>query len=381
MASWKQPQLTYPNMGPTEEIRRLQHRLLFAYSRSRAAEFGVTESGIFDGPTAAALIIMQRYLVTLNAVPGLGGRRLVLKPEDFGVLTYDTKLALGVIVKDPVPTPAAPAPPISIVHFSINGAGSQWNMGYPFDIGELLDKEKCYHQPIGYNTAPIPMSKGVADGVAEFIAQLDRPRGPKGETCAELPWCATVYSMGAIVFMTVLMRILHGDLKRFKATYQGSVAFGNPAREQDHAHPGCSHPDGEGIAWTKAIHGTPDAHWDMVADKDMEGSSGDDLYTKLAKDDMSPGQVKNMRSVWQIINTGNPLSLGAAVAKLMLMPSFEGTVDAAKAAFAALNFFVVEQTGPHVTYQFIQPIPGDPRDCWRIALDYMNEIVARVPRR
>lgn len=376
--AWKQPQLTDPPMGPTDEIRKLQHRLLFAYSRSRAKELGVTESGIFDKPTAVALTIMQRYLVSLDTVSALG-HKLVLKPEEFGVLTYDTKIALGVI-PPPIPTPAPP-PPISIVHFSINGAGSTWNMGYPFDIGEALDKSKCYHQPIGYDTNPFPMSKGVATGVAELIAQLDKPRGPHGENCTVLPWCATVYSMGAIVFTIVLMRILHGDLGRFKATYKGSAAFGNPMRQQDHAHPGCAFPDGEGIAWTKDVYDVPAEHWDFVADAKMEGSTGDDLYTKLNKDGTSPEQVADMRAVWDIVNTGNPLNLSKAIAMLLLKPSFTGGWAVAKAAWEALDFFVVNRITPHTSYQFIFPIPGDNRDCWRIALDHIRDIVASVPTR
>lgn len=379
--AWKQPQLTVPPMGPTDEIRKLQHRLLYAYSRARAKELGVTVSGIFDAPTAVSLTIMQRYLVTLDGIGALDGRRLILRPEDFGVLTADTKYALGVVIKNPVPPGIEPPPPISIIHFSIGGAGSRWDQGYPYDIGEKLDKRKCYHQPIGFDTNPMPMGRGVKTGVAAFIAELEKPRGPSGENCTTIPWCATSYSMGSIVFMTVLMRILHGDLGRFKATYRGSAAFGNPAREQDHAHPGCSHPDGEGIAWTPDVHDTPAEHWDFVADESMEGSTGHDLYTKVGMDGMSPGQVANMRAVWKIINTGNPLSLAAALAKLALAPSFSGTVDAAKAAFYALGFFVVDRIMPHTTYQLIFPIPGDNRDCWRIALDHINSIVAAAPQR
>lgn len=291
-----------------------------------------------------------------------------------GVLDYATQVALGVIVLAP------PAPVISIVHFSINGAGSTWNMGYPFDIGELLDKSKCFHQPIGYNTNPFPMNTGVQDGIAEFIRQLNLPRGPKGENCTTLPWCATVYSMGAIVFMTVLMRILYGDLQQFKDTYMGSSALGNPMRQHGHTFPGCSYSDGEGIV-TPNAHDTPEIHWDFASDKAMVNSSGDDLYTKLNEVGVSAEQLADMHAVWDIVDTGNPLNLAEAVGKLVLKPTFSGGVGAAKAAFQALDFFVVKGVTPHTTYQFAQPVVGDPRSCWDIALWHANDIVASVPRR
>jgi hypothetical protein len=33
---------------------------------------------------------------------------------------------------------------------------------------------------------------------------------------------------------------------------------------------------------------------------------------------------------------------------------------------------------PHTSYQFVQPIAGDARDCWRIALDHSADIVAHL---
>jgi hypothetical protein len=83
--AWKQPQLTDPPMGPTDEIKKAQHRLLFAFSKVKAADLGVVESGIFDLATDKALRVFQK-----NA--GL--------PVD-GVLTYDTKVKLGVVVLPP----------------------------------------------------------------------------------------------------------------------------------------------------------------------------------------------------------------------------------------------------------------------------------------
>lgn len=291
-----------------------------------------------------------------------------------GVLDYATQDVLGMIPHTP------PAPTISIVHFSINGAGSTWDMGYPYDIGEMLDKSKCYHQPIGYDTSPVPMSRGVKDGVNELVRQLYMPRGPKGENCTVLPWCATAYSMGAIVFMTVLMRVLFGDLQEFKATYKGSNAFGNPMRQHGHTFPGCTYSDGEGIV-TPNAHDCPVEHWDFIADKSMVGSPGDDLYGNLNKAGSTTDQLADMRAIWDIVNTGNPLNLAKQVANLVLSPTWHEGVGAYKAAMAAVDFFILKGLSPHTTYQFIQPIDGDPRDCWQIALQHMQDIVASVPVR
>ena len=289
-----------------------------------------------------------------------------------GVVSDNDLRALGITV----PVLAEP----QCVVFSINGAGSTWNMGYPFDIGETLDKSKCWHQPIGYNTAPVPMNKGVQDGINEFIRQLDMPRGQFGKNCTQLPWGGVFYSMGALVGRAVVDRVLHGDLGRFKATFMGDVTFGNPRRQMNHTFPGCP-PEwstGEGIA-TPTDHDLPEACWDMAADKRMPGAQGDDLYTKMA-DDENERTTKNMRSVWDIINKGNPLSLAAAVLLLLAKPSFQGGYDAAVAAFKALDFFVVKATGPHVRYQFTLPIPNDTRDSWELARAHMADLVARLPR-
>jgi hypothetical protein len=65
---------------------------------------------------------------------------------------------------------------------------------------------------------------------------------------------------------------------------------------------------------------------------------------------------------------------------LMAHPNFQGGWDAGVAAFKALNFFVVKGTGPHVKYQFTQPIPNDSRDCWELARAHAADLVARAPR-
>ena len=37
-------------------------------------------------------------------------------------------------------------------------------------------------------------------------------------------------------------------------------------------------------------------------------------------------------------------------------------------------FFIKEGLTQHMSCQTVQPIAGDPRDCWRIAFDYLSSI-------
>lgn len=339
----------------------VQHFKAFARAMYHSYMGQLADSNLFDQQLVDAISIMQdRLVASERLVPGRFTR---------GVLDLETEYGSGFKVR------AAPEP-VGVV-FSINGAGSTWNMGYPFDIGETLDKSKVWHQPIGYDTNPFPMNTGVQDGQGEFIRQLDMPRGSKGLNCTSLPWGGVFYSMGALVGMGVLDRVLHGDLGRFKNTFIGASTFGNPRRQNGHTFPGCSWSSGEGIA-TPTDHDLPDSVWEMAADKNMPGAGGDDLYTKMA-DDENAQTTKNMRAVWDIVNKGNPLNLGEAILMLLAHPSFSGGYAAAMAAFKALDFFVVKGVSPHTRYQFTLPIANDPRDCWEIARGHMADLVARIP--
>lgn len=299
--------------------------------------------------------------------------RLVLKPGHRGALDLATEVATT--FRTP---PLPPYRPKAII-FSINGAGSTWNMGYPYDIGEEVKKHNVYHQPVGFNTNPVPMNPGVQDGIKNFVAELFRPR-PEfgGRNCETIPWTYVFYSMGALVGCAVLARVLFGDLQRFKGTYLGGGTFGNPRRQNGHTFPGCSWSSGEGISQPNDAN-MPEEHWDMAADKHMPGAGGDDLYTKMG-DDEGPVTDADMRAVWDIINKGfsGILSLAGAVFALLAAPSFSGGYSAAIAAFKALDFFVVKQTGPHVRYQFTQPIDGDPRDCWQLLLGHAIDLTDRL---
>lgn len=357
------------------ECQHVNHRLLAAYpSASHAERYGVTDTTLFTSGTAAALIDLVTFMnvdPAARLAVGARGGKLPLRLD--GVADLNVRKAIGAW------TPPGPV----CVGFSIGGAGSNMD-GYPRDIVLACDRSRCYDQPIGFNTNPVPMNKGVQDGVRSFIVELDRPR-PEfgGRNCTSIPWFGVFYSMGALVGMTVLMRILFGDLTRFRSTYMGSSAFGNPMRAQDHVFPDGIPVDGEGIA-TTAAYEIPDCHWDFVSSKGMVNGRGDDLYAKVGGADQfletDELTLKDIRAVWKIVNTGNPLVLAEQIASLVLSPSFSKFKGAFGAAWNAAVFFIGKGLSPHTTYQFVEPRAGDPRSAWDHALWHSADMVAHLPQ-
>jgi hypothetical protein len=263
------------------------------------------------------------------------------------------------------------------VCFSVNGAGSTWNMGYPFDIGNSLNPNVWTHQPIGYDTSPFPMMPHVALGEAEVVRQLNLYR------CQERTWGMVVYSMGAIVGSNILDRLgitktpgATADLAAFADTFIAGSTFGNPRREAGHTLPGGIDPGGQGIV-TPTLVGTPDFWWDFACGKTMAGSPGQDTYTTAGEGENATA-LADQRLVWNIVGYGLTVKgvfpLFTTVIKLLTsQPNFSGDFAAAEAAF---NFFEFAFKGltPHTTYQLVQPISGDPRSCWDIALDHLNDV-------
>lgn len=323
----------------------------------------LADTNVFDQQMQSHMRMIQDRLLA-------AGQLTLKSPEHYGTLDLDTEYATTFKPK-----------PAECVYFSVCGTGVPWNVGYCYDIGENIEPgvpvafRKCYHQPIGYPAAgpPSAMGPSVDAGVTEMIRQMDL------HNCSVIPWLAGGYSQGMLVVGTVLMRVFFGDLGRFKATYQGSVGIGNPMRQGGHTFPGCVEVPGQGIAQPN-MHDTPSAHWDFANCKKMVNSKGDDFYATMDGEADDSAAASDSRAVWAIIRDGikGGLSLVAAVAKLIAEPSFKGTYGAAVAAFYALDFFVVQAITPHTQYGDVQPIPGDPRDCWAVALDHVRDLVAAV---
>lgn len=258
------------------------------------------------------------------------------------------------------------------VVFSVCGTGVPWNVGYPWDLCAALDDTFWVQQPIGYPAGAFPMKPSYTAGVTEFVRQLYLWGCDRGQT-----WGAVGYSQGAIVFMIVLMRVLFGDLQQFKATFIGGVTFGNPMREAGHTLPGGIDPGGMGIVEPNA-HDTPDSVWDFACGSKMVNAPGNDLYATAGAGENALA-LEDQRAIWDIVDNEKVSSLAKAIAKLLLLPSWNGTIGAAQAAFGAMGFFIIHAITAHTSYQFVQPIAGDDRDCWRVGLDHMNQLGRDTP--
>jgi hypothetical protein len=242
-------------------------------------------------------------------------------------------------------------------------------MGYCYDLGEeLANAGVAEHQPVCYGPGGIPgafpMQPSIQSGVDE-LTRLMLLRDPNE------PWVLICYSEGAIVASTVfdLVRTKGHKLNAYEHSFLGAVAFGNPRREEGHTVPGGIDPGGHGIV-TPNLKNTPDSWWDFAAGKHMIGASGQDLYTTCGYGGMHPQEVLDQEAIWEIVRTGSIWKLVLQILKLAIHP-IRGPLDAVKAGLSALDFFAVHGLTPHTTYQFIEPIAGDQRDCWRVALDYL----------
>lgn len=161
--TWKQPQLADPPMGPTDEIRKLQHRLLYAYATySKSHDVGVIESGIFDAATDKALRNIQAHIGgSVNAQPG--------------VLTYDTKIALGVIALPPK------APTKKFVQQGVGFDTSAFLMGnighsYNMAVAECIAEMNRLALPlVGVPKIPMGYSMG-SDAMNQWLWQWPADR-------------------------------------------------------------------------------------------------------------------------------------------------------------------------------------------------------------
>lgn len=216
LMAWQQPQLTDPPMGPTDEIRKLQHRLIFAYPRnSKAVELGVTESGIFDAATDQALRNLQPHLNPPQSADG--------------VLRYATKVATGVLVLPP----KAPA-------------------------------KRFVQQGVGYNTNAFLM--GQLDH--SYVEATDEGADEQLRLALPLvgqPKVGIGYSMGADTLRKALERWPTDRRDEWKLI----VTFGNPSRRPGPTLLG-DNPPGQGISGTWY----PEWTWDRLYDFAMPG----DMY-------------------------------------------------------------------------------------------------------
>jgi hypothetical protein len=263
--------------------------------------------------------------------------------------------------------------------YTVSGALADMWTGYPANLAGALDPDVFYWQPVNYPAAQFPMKPSIDAGVAEH-ARLMLLQSP------EQTWAGAYYSEGSLVWDAILLRMqTPGDpLEPYLASCIGVVTFGNPGREAGHTIPGGIDPGGEGIVLPNNVN-TPAFEWDFACGAKMAASPGNDLYTTCGTGETAQAAV-DQRSVWELVYNVDlnsllgSTSLAAEIFGLLANPAVGG-VAAVEATIGALDFFAVEGLTPHTSYQVVQPIPGDPRDCCTIAFDYISAQGASIPAR
>ena len=290
---------------------------------------------------------------------------------------------------------------MTVVCFTLNGFGASMWQTYPADMAATLTDpwndvaaqffgdafgNKIYWQPCGYNDSiPIPMQPGIDSGTREYVRLLTdvHPTGP---------FVGIYYSEGAIIGSNVL-DLLRGvdntitqrykdlpDITHRYKDFLGAATFGNPRREQGSIPrlPGAIDPGGHGIV-TPNLVDTPSTWWDFAAGKSMPGSPGQDLYTTCGYDGDAQTAIDE-ESVWKIVDSLQLIGSGSLPDELWRIVTHPGTgiPSAYHAIIDALKFFVLELLAPHNEYQVIQPVAGDPRDCWAIACDHIASLVGQT---
>lgn len=193
-----------------------------------------------------------------------------------------------------------------------------------------------------------PLSKSVADGVVNLIADIEANPGP---------FALAGTSAGAIVVSDVYDQLRTGVLTHRRADLVAAVTIGNPRRERGHAFPGCPDPGGHGIDADRLLVGTEDFWWDFAVPGDNIACCPDGPIGELldAGFDYFMGRYK---SLWSLL----PLVFRSGGGALI------------QAVLAFVNTFFVHG----FQYSKFAPLAGDTRNCMQIATDYLASVAAEM---
>ena len=281
-------------------------------------------------------------------------------------------------------------PPARHILFTATGFGANAWSDYPADLARAISPdmvvgldEKWWWQPVVYGPGGIPgafpMKLSTDDGIREWKRLL--LQYPPTQT-----WGFVAYSEGSIVSSGILdacgittSGTVDPELAPYAKGFIGGITFGGPRREKGHTCPGGIDPGGHGIVKPQ-LSGTPGSVWDFAAGSNMIGSPGHDLYTTSGYDGDKFTEADE-EAVWEIVNNGTISSLKPLIEQLtgLLTQPLQQGPGALRAILDALDFFILHGLTPHTSYQFLQPIAGDPRDSWTVALDYLQWMGTNIP--
>ena len=198
----------------------------------------------------------------------------------------------------------------------------------------------------------MPFTRSVAGGIANLTHAINSTEGD---------FAIAAYSQGAMVAAHVYRSLRSGPLAHRNSDLQAVVAFANPAREVGHTFPGCPDPGGHGImSADHRLTDTEDLWWDFAIPNDLAAAVGDDLAGRwltiifMAFCNQFSGSVGVVQDTLRVA-PANAFAFGAT-----LLPYFSGAASTNGA--------------PHGQYGTYRPIPGNPKTCVDLAVEYLDGI-------
>jgi len=330
-------------LGPGDESPEIRKIKKFLATKFPSYAGTLVDNDVYDQATFDVVSEMQRRY-------GM--------PVD-GLIGYSTKIRMGYLV----PPPVVKTKPVVI--YTLNGAGVTMWQGYAADMAAELCRQnpRCYWQPIGFDSKPVPMKSGIEQGTAEFVRLLLEVH-PGGQ------FMVISYSEGAIIAANVydMLRDPGSPIAHRRKDLLTVCAYGNPRRQERHGFPGGIEVSGFGIV-TPNLEDTEELWWDFANGDEIPGGSGEDLYATSS--DADGPALNQMRAIWSVVYSGNLWPLTREIGKAMVMPwRWFGAVK----AIAKASKFFGTGTRSHVSYHVSYPIVGDPRDSWRIGFDHLAEV-------
>lgn len=207
---------------------------------------------------------------------------------------------------------------------------------------------------VWYPAETLPMGPSVDDGYNLLTEAVNTYSPNPGDQFVLMG-----FSQGAMVCSQFYNNWRQGD--RADDLIAG-IMFGNPARQAGITFPGCPDPGGHGV-WEWRLTDTEDKWWEFALPGDPAAVQGDDEAGQIATtffELMQGDWIGGIDELRQIILT-HPIE------------TFDPFYDL-YAAGAALYYAIYGLFNVHVTYPTATILPGDPRSCQEIGIDYINSL-------